>query len=210
MQFGDRICLYSDEGGGFLSASGINHPNFYVPVTNDKKLAMVPNQRHMVFQVLPKLNYNLSRDYDKMQLKIQSDEVKDDPTLLQQLEKLLEVQGERKNNEAANNEVLITNQIGNFVNYMDNVQLRHEASGYWLQLSKKSAEEDKTCQKIELTGEPVGSRVCFNIQPRYQYRQEGDKVVFRDQILLYNVKQNAYVHFTKDDSLQSPQEAYKK
>ena len=56
--------------------------------------------------------------------------MKDDPGLLEQLQKLLDVQRERKNNEAANNEMLITNQIGNFVNYMDNVQLRHEASGY--------------------------------------------------------------------------------
>jgi len=56
----------------------------------------------------------------------------------------------------------------------------HDASGQFLQLSKKSAEEDKTCQRLELTSSPVPSRVTFQIQPRYKYRQEGDPVVFKD------------------------------
>jgi len=50
---------------------------------------------------------------------------------------------------------------------------------------------------LELTDFPVASRVTFQIHPRYKYRQEGDRVVFRDQILLYNAKYNAYVHFSK-------------
>ena len=67
----------------------------------------------------------------------------------------------RKSGEAANNELIIEGQKGMFINYGMNIQLRHEASGYWLQMSKKSAEEDKTCQKLELTNQPVASRVCF-------------------------------------------------
>ena len=62
----------------------------------------------MVYQVLPKLNYNLSRDYDKLQLKIQgNDELEIDLKLQNQLKKQLEVLEERKNNEGANNELLI-------------------------------------------------------------------------------------------------------
>jgi len=49
--------------------------------------------------------------------------------------------------------------------------------------------------KLELTDMPYGSAVSFQIQPRYKYRQEGDKVIYNDQILLYNVKSNAYIHF---------------
>ena len=78
------------------------------------------------------------------------------------------------------------------------MQLKHDVSGQFLQLSKKSAEEDKTCQKLELTYSPVASRVTFQIQPRYQYRQDGDSVVFNDQILLYNQKYNVYIHFSND------------
>lgn len=43
LQFGDRICLFSDVGGGFLSTTGVNHPNFYVLKTDEDKLALVPH-----------------------------------------------------------------------------------------------------------------------------------------------------------------------
>ena len=66
LKYGDRVCFFSDVGEGFLSASGINHPNFYVAQSEKKKLALVPNQRHMVFQVLPRLNYNIARDHEKL------------------------------------------------------------------------------------------------------------------------------------------------
>ena len=65
-------------------------------------------------------------------------------------------------------------------------------------LSKQSAEQDKTCQKIELTNTPSASRTSFQMQPRFKYRQEGDRIVFGDMVLLYNVKNNAYIHFSKD------------
>ena len=71
-------------------------------------------------------------------------------------------------------------------------------------MSTKSAEGDKTCQKLDLSDQPSSSRVTFQIQPRYRYRQEGDRVVYRDQILLYNMKNNAYVHFSQDLHISIP------
>ena len=52
--------------------------------------------------------------------------------------------------------------------------------------------------RLELTDAPVASRVCFQISPRYKYRLDGDCIVFRDQILLFNEKNNAYVHISGD------------
>ena len=43
VKIGDRICLFSEEGKGFLSSSGMNHPNFYVQQIGNTKLALVPN-----------------------------------------------------------------------------------------------------------------------------------------------------------------------
>ena len=108
----------------------------------------------------------------------------------------------------ANNAQFFETQRGQYIHYGLSIQLRLEASGQFLQLSKKSAEEDKTCQKLELTYSPVASRVTFQIQPRYKYRQEGDQVVFNDQIVLYNQKYNAYIHFSKD-ILQRPSPAFR-
>ena len=71
LKYGDRVCFFSDQGKGFLSVSGINHQNFYVAQSNAVKLALVPNQRNMVFQVLPRLNYNIARDHEKLLNKLE-------------------------------------------------------------------------------------------------------------------------------------------
>jgi hypothetical protein len=70
-------------------------------------------------------------------------------------------------------------------------------------MSTKSAEADKTCQKLDLTDQPSSSRVTFNVQPRYRYRQEGDRVVYRDQILLANLKYNTFVNISTDLLLEA-------
>ena len=49
VKLGDRICLFQEDAQGFLSSTGMNHPNFYVQKNGDCKLALVPNQRNMVF-----------------------------------------------------------------------------------------------------------------------------------------------------------------
>ena len=50
--------------------------------------------------------------------------------------------------------------------------------------------------RLELTDAPVASRVFFQITPRYKYRQDGDCIVYRDQILLFNEKNNVFVHIS--------------
>jgi hypothetical protein len=86
--------------------------------------------------------------------------------------------------------------------YGMNVQLYHVASGQYMVMSTKSALLDKTCQRLELSDSPSASRVTFQITPRFQYRQEGDRVVYMDQIVLYNLKYNLNVHFTEE--IQKP------
>ena len=70
VKIGDYICLYSEDGQGFLSSTGMNHPLFFVQKSGSCKSALVPNQRNMVFQLYPKLNYNVARDYDKLKSKL--------------------------------------------------------------------------------------------------------------------------------------------
>ena len=70
VKIGDKICLYSEDANGFLSSTGMNHPNFYVQRSGKNKLALVPNQLNMVFQIYPRLNYNIARDYYKLLQKL--------------------------------------------------------------------------------------------------------------------------------------------
>lgn len=104
----------------------------------------------------------------------------------------------RKQVEIQNNENMIVNSRGSTVMYGMNIQLYHVPSGQYMVMSTKSALLDKTCQRLELSSSPSASRVTFLIQPRFQYRQEGDKVVYMDQIILFNLKYNLTVHFTEE------------
>ena len=66
LKFGDMICLYSDFADGYLSTIGSNHPNFIVQITGKQSMATIPNQRSMIFQIHPKLTYNVSNGYNKI------------------------------------------------------------------------------------------------------------------------------------------------
>jgi|LauGreDrversion4_2_1035121.scaffolds.fasta_scaffold220148_3 hypothetical protein len=83
-------------------------------------------------------------------------------------------------------------------------QLQHMDSGAFLQISKSQADNSKDCYKYELTMEPVAERVTFSILPRFKYRQEGDRVVYGDHILLHNASRDVYVHY--DPKLPLPVE----
>jgi hypothetical protein len=71
-------------------------------------------------------------------------------------------------------------------------------------VGKSQAENTKDCFKFELTMDPVPKRVTFEILPRFKYRQDGDRVVFGDHILLHNPLMGLYVHY--DPNLQLPVE----
>ena len=55
---------------------------------------------------------------------------------------------------------------------------------------------DRSCNKIEIVNKG-NSAAYFKVLPRYKFRQEGEKVLFKDQIVLLNVKTNLYLHITE-------------
>jgi len=52
-----------------------------------------------------------------------------------------------------------------------------------------------------MSDNPAPSRVIFDILPRYKYRQEGDKVAYKDHILFLNTNKHGYIHYDNDLSL---------
>lgn len=68
LKYGDLICLYSDVAQGFLQTIGFNNPSFLVQKTGGTKLALVPNQRSMVYQLVPKLAYSVQNEFNKMSI----------------------------------------------------------------------------------------------------------------------------------------------
>ena len=104
-----------------------------------------------------------------------------------------------------NNQSTLAHFFGKKVTYGMPIQLMHLDSGFYLQHAKKVSELHKGCQLLELTSDPAPSRVTFILQSRYQYRAEGDCVVFGDHILLYNQKYNQFLNCSEEICLdQSP------
>jgi hypothetical protein len=104
-----------------------------------------------------------------------------------------------------NNNVTIKHFFGKRVTYGSPIQLMHVDSGFFIQHAKKVSELHKGCQLLELTLDPAPSRVTFMLHSRYNYRAEGDGVVFGDHILLYNQKYNQFLNCSEEICLdQSP------
>lgn len=59
------------------------------------------------------------------------------------------------------------------------------------------ADIDRSCNKIEIT-EQGSPYAVFRVMPRYKFRQEGESVLYRDQIVLLNIKTNLYLHITEN------------
>lgn len=107
---------------GYLSAIGHNHANFIVQSTKDLPLQTVPNQRSMVFQVHPKLTYNVSNGYNKILLaKHKLQQLPDqDAAIIESIRMLqleLKVQEPRKLVEIQNNQNMIINSRGDPIMY---------------------------------------------------------------------------------------------
>lgn len=80
---------------------------------------------------------------------------------MRRLETEIKIQAPRLAVEQQNNLNTIATSKGDCVYYGTAIQLLHVQSGQYVILSNKSAEQDKTCQKIELTDKPSASRVAF-------------------------------------------------
>lgn len=84
-----------------------------------------------------------------------------------------------------------------YVAYGNEIQLLHVDSNSFITAKKGCADIDKSCNKVEL--DDRGSQgIYFKIMPRYKYRQEGEKVLFKDQIVLLNTKTNLHLHYSLD------------
>ncbi len=89
----------------------------------DKNLALVPNQRNMVFEIVPKLNYNLQKEFNKTaeeRNKLLANG-SNDQEALKQLNKKCVILDERKKTEIVANDATILNSQGDPVIYGMNI-----------------------------------------------------------------------------------------
>lgn len=115
--------------------------------------------------------------------------------------RLVTVLHQRMTQEQEQNRRIIRSRQGGVVNYGSQVQLLHVDSGSYLQVSKQETSIRKDWYRFELSSNPSPSRVIFDILPRYKYRQDGDRVVYEDHILLFNSSKSLYIQYMNEAPL---------
>jgi len=99
------------------------------------------------------------------------------------------------NEEIELNKKIFKRRHGELVEYGNEIQLLHYDSKSFLEGSKTCAELDKSCNLLVLKSQGSKS-VCFIIEPRYKYRNEGQKVTYGDVVTFRNIKNNMYMHIS--------------
>jgi hypothetical protein len=78
--------------------------------------------------------------------------------------------------------------------------LLHYDSKSFLEASKNCAEVDRSCNMVKLN-KNGGKMVCFIVEPRYKYRNEGQSVNYNDVVVFKNIKSNQYLHISTRHTL---------
>ena len=90
----------------------------------------------------------------------------------------------------------------NYINFILKLILNHikrnhnELNLGFISALKVVADFDRSCNRVEIASHPSSS-VYFKILPRYKFRQEVEKILYRDQITLLNMRTNLYMHITE-------------
>jgi len=208
--YGDFILLRGEEFGGFLTSFSFTDPACFLQEASSD-LREVANHRAMIFEVLPKLMYDNVKELRQLQTAspIINTTFKSSPVRVLRATTALEKDEILKfvslsQRVAAEDEVnnrTIQQRRGENVLYGQEVQLRHAASMYFLKQRPESAEHDKSCINVE-TSSTGSSGVHFKVESRYQFKSEGDKVIYEDFMHLRSSKSGLYLHIS-DKSLEA-------
>lgn len=76
------------------------------------------------------------------------------------------------------------------------IQLLHLSSGCFVSASKTVADEDNSCNKVELTSVP-SSDIHWRAVGGFKYKQDGDKIHYNDQVIFYHITNKMYLHVTE-------------
>ena len=98
--------------------------------------------------------------------------------------------------EEATNQKSFRMRLGEFVEYGNEIQLLHVDSGCFIEGTRFCADEDNSCNKVELA--VTGSKnVVFKALGGFKYKLEGDRIHYNDQIVLYHNETKLSLHVTE-------------
>lgn len=155
--------------------------------------------RDFVFQVMPRMNYDAFKEYSTFKKIFDKNSGLGVPgaksTVTQQDKIKMGNLSKKLQEEVSMNKKILDRRRGELVTYGDELQLFHYDSKSFLEGSKNCSEIDKSCNMIKLNSQ--GSKmVCFVVEPRYKYRNEGQSVNYGDVVVFRNLKSNQYLHIS--------------
>ncbi len=106
----------------------------------------------------------------------------------------------RRDKEKFANKRLLSNHLGEIISFGTSIQLMHYNSESFLNGRIICSEFDKSAYKFELS-KNYEEGMIFQIIPKFKLRQEGEKIQFKDQILLKNVQLDCYVNFSTEQPI---------
>lgn len=193
LRIGDYIMLYSDTLNGYLTTTGYTNNTCHLLECSPPDLPNCPDMRKMIFQILPKLLYDNISEHrkvlDKISVADPTDVTAQDKSRLHALELRAKIEEEM-------NEKTIHSRIGEYLTYGQEIQLRHMSSSMLLKSKAESSEGDRSCFKAEVS-DHGGSSVFFKILSKYKIRQEGNRVMVGDRVLLLNTKTEQFLHISE-------------
>lgn len=98
--------------------------------------------------------------------------------------------------------------FGYDVTYGTDVLLQHVDSQMFLSSRIITSEADKSAFKFELSAE-LNSGMVFRFNPKFKLRQYGESIQYSDQLLIFSVKLNCYINYSRDSPIPFDKELAK-
>ncbi|EAR96945.2 cation channel family protein (macronuclear) [Tetrahymena thermophila SB210] len=177
----------------------------------------IKNYREYVFQIWPKLDYDAHKKYSKLleeknqiqkKLKSSKDNIdiseEDQERMkeyLNEVREKIKIAKIAKESEKANNLKQLESVKGNFVCYGQEIFLMHADSQSFLNGLLQASVSEKSAFMLQVT-KFFQRGMVFKFQPKYKLRKEGEIIQYKDQISIFNVKQQCWANFVPSNITQ--------
>ncbi|KAL4510112.1 hypothetical protein ABPG72_010305 [Tetrahymena utriculariae] len=177
----------------------------------------IKNYREYVFQIWPKLDCDAHKKYSKLleeknqiqkKLKISKDNIdiseEDQERMkeyLNEVREKIKIAKIAKESEKTNNLKQLETVKGNFVCYGQEIFLMHADSQAFLNGLLQASVSEKSAFMLQVT-KFFQRGMIFKFQPKYKLRKEGEIIQYKDQISIFNVRQQCWANFMPSNITQ--------
>ncbi|KAL4466941.1 hypothetical protein ABPG74_010538 [Tetrahymena malaccensis] len=197
--------------------SNVSNQDQQISLKPEDNIFSIKNYREYVFQIWPKLDYDTHKKYSKLleeknqiqkKLKSSKDNIdiseEDQERMkeyLNEVREKIKIAKVAKESEKINNLKQLDLVKGNFVCYGQEIFLMHADSQSFLNGLLQASVSEKSAFMLQVT-KFFQRGMVFKFQPKYKLRKEGEIIQYKDQISIFNVKQQCWANFVPSNITQ--------